>query len=123
MRLADHAAVDGDDLARHVSGFGTREPRDGVGDVLDLTLDVRLQVLDDPSGSGLKALKMGPLVLARDSRLGDVNAPYVLPVTAERVESRPGMKAVYKLNDGTFVCDYASAGNEFSPENTLRVFC
>ncbi len=93
------------------------------GDVLDLTLDVRLQVIDDPSGSGLKALKMGPLVLARDSRLGDVNAPYVLPVTAERVAARPGMKAVYKLNDGTFVCDYASAGNEFSPENTLRVFC
>lgn len=93
------------------------------GDVLEMDLEIALQVIDDLSGSGLKALKVGPIVLARDSRLGDVNLPYTLPITAERVDARPGMKLVYKLNDGSFVCDYASAGNEFSEENTMRLFC
>jgi DUF1680 family protein len=92
------------------------------GDVVELELDMSLVVMPDPAGTGMAALRRGPILLVRDSRLGDLNKPYGKPTKATRAADVPGIKRVYALDDGSKVCDYASAGNLFSDDNLLRVF-
>ena len=66
----------------------------------------------------------GPVLFARDSRLGELDTP-VAPEeieSAREVPAEPEFTRLCRLPDGTGLCDYASAGNRFSPENTLRVW-
>lgn len=96
----------------------TREWKNG--DIIDIKFQMPLTA---KTLEGLTALKRGPIVLARDSRLGDVNQPYNNPKTAVTVQSISGIRRVYKLDDNSLVCDYASAGNTFDEHSKLRVFC
>ena len=92
------------------------------GDVIELNLDMSLVVIPAADGSKLTALRRGPVLLVRDSRLGDIDKPYGNPKTATLLPPVEGIKRAYQLDDGSKVCDYASAGNQFSDDNLLRVF-
>lgn len=92
------------------------------GDVIELNLDMSLVVIPAADGSKLTALRRGPVLLVRDSRLGDIDKPYGYPKTATLLPPVEGIKRAYQLDDGSKVCDYASAGNQFSDDNLLRVF-
>ena len=87
-----------------------------------IELQFAMQTAEIMVGQGFRALRRGPVLLARDSRLGDVNRPYEAAGEAMPVEPVPGFRRVYALQDGSRVCDYASAGNTFSEESQLRVF-
>ena len=65
----------------------------------------------------------GPVVLAQDSRLGEVNRPVPADGITQDTEN-PGNEfhLVKRLSDGTLLCDYASAGNRFSMDNRLTVW-
>ena len=84
--------------------------------------EVDLAVIPAADGSKLTALRRGPVLLVRDSRLGDIDKPYGNPKTATLLPPVEGIKRAYQLDDGSKVCDYASAGNQFSDDNLLRVF-
>lgn len=95
------------------------------GDSVELEFDLSVRVVDDPGGSARKAYLCGPIVLAQDSRLGDVDVP--VPSGAEMSDARDPESSgdfyiIKKLTDGSFLCDYASAGNRFADDNTLCVW-
>jgi hypothetical protein len=95
------------------------------GAEIEMELDLSLQVHHAPDGSGLVALQYGPIVLAQDSRLGTVGRK--LPPIPDKLALRPeapppGIARLYRLPDDTLLCDYASAGNRFSDDNTLCVW-
>lgn len=91
------------------------------GDTLRLHLDLSLQKIADPGGSARIALRRGPLILAQDSRLGEVGAA-VDARGGAMITTPPGFHLVCRLADGSSLCDYASAGGLFSPDNTLAVW-
>ena len=94
------------------------------GDRIDLVFDFSLRVLPAPDGCGRVALMRGPILLAQDSRLGEVDR-VIRPgdsVVAETGTSVPGIRRIFRLADGSRLCDYASAGNRFSEDNTLCVW-
>ncbi len=94
------------------------------GDRIDLVFDFSLRVLPAPDGCGRVALMRGPILLAQDSRLGEVDRA-IRPgdsVVVETGTSVPGIRRIYRLADGSRLCDYASAGNRFSEDNTLCVW-
>ena len=74
------------------------------GDEVVMEFDFSLKEIPAPDGSPFVAVRRGPLVLAADSR-GSVDSAFV--------------NTQWK---GIPLCDYASAGNLFSPENTLCVW-
>lgn len=74
------------------------------GDKIQLIFDFSLREITAPGDPSYVAVKRGPLVLAADSR-GSV------PGAVVQTEWR-----------GTKLCDYASAGGLFTPENTLTVW-
>ena len=41
---------------------------------------------------------------------------------AQEIPAEPEFVRLCRLPDGSKLCDYASAGNRFTPENTLRVW-
>ena len=41
---------------------------------------------------------------------------------AQEIPAEPEFARLCRLPDGNKLCDYASAGNRFTPENTLRVW-
>lgn len=85
---------------------------------LEFDMSVRKVAADD--GSGLVAFYAGPLVLAQDSRLTQVDKP-IDNGTWTRMPDADGF--ICRWTNGTDVlCDYASAGNEFSENNKLRVW-
>ena len=91
------------------------------GDKITLHFPMPLVVM--PAADGLSALRRGPIVLVRDSRLGDVNRPYGNPTKLTRRPKRKGFRRIYALDDGSLVCDFASAGNTFDDSSSLRIFC
>ena len=94
------------------------------GDRVELEFDLRFRAVPAPDGSALLAAMRGPVLFARDSRLGELDTP-VAPEeieSAREVPAEPEFTRLCRLPDGTGLCDYASAGNRFSPENTLRVW-
>lgn len=91
------------------------------GDTIELFFSMPLTVIQIPGG--YRALRRGPVLLARDSRLGDVDSPYKVPGKLRAAGPYPGIRRVYALDDGSLVCDYASAGNTFDDTSQLRVFC
>jgi len=96
-----------------------------TGDVIQIKLDLRILVHEALDGCGRVALTYGPLVLAQDSRLGKVDAPIFTEklnaCTIERYHQK-NIFIRFRLADGTELCDYASAGNEFSKTNQLCVW-
>lgn len=94
------------------------------GDRVELEFDLRFRAVPAPDGSALLAAMCGPVLFARDSRLGALNAP-VSPEdieNARELAAEPEFARLCRLPDGTRLCDYASAGNCFTPENLLRVW-
>jgi uncharacterized protein len=115
-----------------------REWKDG--DTVDLTLDMRTQVVHAPDGKGQVALKRGPIVLALDNRF--VPAEKDTRITLERSEAalsevKSNPQAAEKAGtwmafDVPFLvsgkkgsltlCDYASAGNRWMKTNRFRTW-
>ena len=75
-------------------------------DELILKFDFSLKEIPAPDQSPYTALKRGPLVLANDSR----------------GRNSTWNRHVQETWKGIQLCDYASAGNEMRPENTLTVW-
>ena len=73
-------------------------------DKLELLFDFSLQEIPSPAGDGYVAVMRGPLVLATDSRGAALPAPIC-----------------EKWHERTLI-DYATAGNEMTPKNTLAVW-
>ncbi len=91
------------------------------GDTVELIFSMPLAVI--AVEGGFSALRRGPIILARDSRLGDLDRPYNAPSKLLLAQQYPGIRRVYALADGSRVCDYSSAGNTFASTSQLRVFC
>lgn len=94
------------------------------GERVELEFDLRFRAVPAPDGSALLAAMRGPVLFARDSRLGALNAP-VSPEdieNARELAAEPEFARLCLLPDGSRLCDYASAGNRFAPENPLRVW-
>lgn len=85
-----------------------------LGKGLNLSIENRLKKVSYPH-------PVDPIVLAQDSRLDEVDVP-IAPGEGKVVEAPEGIRLAYRLPDGTMLCDYASAGNLFRPENTLCVW-
>ena len=74
---------------------------------IEIIFDMKLQKVSAPGNENFHAFKYGPLVLAHDSRNAEVLRSKSLFMTE---------------TDGMNFCDYATSGNEFSPDNTLQVW-
>lgn len=95
-----------------------------TGDRVELEFDLRFRAVPAPDGGALLAAMRGPVLFARDSRLGELDTP-VSPEeveNAQEIPAEPEFVRLCRLPDGSKLCDYASAGNRFTPENTLRVW-
>ena len=95
-----------------------------TGDRVELEFDLRFRAVPAPDGGALLAAMRGPVLFARDSRLGELDTP-VSPEeieNAQEIPAEPEFARLCRLPDGSKLCDYASAGNRFTPENTLRVW-
>ena len=88
------------------------------GDRVELEFDMSVRVIEAFDDSRRFALRRGPLVLAQDSRLGAVDAPF-RPVGGQAVKPPKGIFFAYRFDDGTAVCDFASAGNLYEMRNRL----
>lgn len=88
------------------------------GDCVEVEFDMTMRVIDAFDASKRFALQRGPLVLAQDSRLGAVDAPFQ-PVGGKVVKPPKDVFFAYRFNDGTTVCDFASAGNCYDMRNRL----
>ena len=96
-----------------------------AGDTIKINFDLRIQINEAADGGGRVALTYGPIVLAQDSRLGKVDRPISTDNLAACVieqNPRKDITMLFRLADGTELCDYASAGNEFSKRNSLCVW-
>ncbi len=121
----------------HPCAPGTYAALDRVwrpGDEVSLTLDLRARLVRAPGDESHLALLRGPLVLARDRRLGDadVDSPVRLTAAAQGfVELRPGdapegiamaFEAPTAEGGPLRLCDFASAGNTWSEASRYRVW-
>ena len=88
------------------------------GDRVELSFDMAVRVIEAFDASRRFALQRGPLMLAQDSRLGAVDAPF-RPVGGRAVKPPKGIHFAYRFDDGTTVCDFASAGNRYDMRNRL----
>ncbi len=95
-----------------------------TGDRVELEFDLRFRAVPAPDGGALLAAMRGPVLFARDSRLGKLDTPVSLEEieNAQEIPAEPEFARLCRLPDGSKLCDYASAGNRFTPENTLRVW-
>ena len=120
-----HVTVNGQ-AYEGVPGTYLRIDRDwNPGDVIKIKFDMHIQINEAPDGCGRVALTYGPVVLAQDSRIGKVDAP----ISTDKLDAcviernpRKDMSMICRLANGTELCDYASAGNEFSKRNQLCVW-
>ena len=87
---------------------------------ISIRFDMNFRSVPDPGGSGMISFRYGPLVLAQDSRLTRVGNP-VEGKDCGEVEARENIMFCMRVGN-QILCDYASAGNAFSPENTLQVW-
>ncbi len=87
------------------------------GDRLCLDFHPAVRVIRPAGTSGVFALKYGPVVLAAGGRdAGD-------PDPAKTFETSGGCGTILNFRQGDFtVCDYASAGMGFSPDDPVKVF-
>jgi hypothetical protein len=112
--------------------FAVVERRWKTGDRVRLQLDLRGRILRAADGSRpYVAVARGPVALARDVRLGqdaigdpvagfDGDGGYV---PLETVAPPPGIDMAYSAGaEQIRLCDYASAGNTWSPDSRYRVW-
>jgi DUF1680 family protein len=96
------------------------------GDTVKMKFDLSVRVIPAPDGSDRIALMRGPVVLAQDSRLGKVDVPLALnpkdTVAVKTIAPAADMLETYQQTNGARLCDYASAGNQFRPDNQLCVW-
>ncbi len=92
------------------------------GDRIRLQLDLQPKVAT--SGQRYAAVVRGPLVLARDARLADVDKPAALgegnPVLKPATPP-PGIEIAFESPAGV-LCDYASAGNTWDARSRYRTW-
>ncbi len=91
------------------------------GDRVEIDFDMRIRIQPAFDGGDRIAVLYGPLVLVQDSRLGGVDVP-VKPIGGAPVEPPEGIYFAWRFDDGSVLCDYASAGNRFAADNTLCVW-
>lgn len=134
--------VNGEAVAAPAGGYLSIERIWQPGDEVELTLDMRTRAIPAPSGAPQFALIRGPLVLALDSRLTEPNRRTVRLIQDAdgyvdvRVTESPS-DSIHLTCEVPFVyhkvhivsqpqtltmCDYASAGNEWSGNNLFRVW-
>ncbi len=90
--------------------------KSGVVAEFDFDLSPRRVDMEDRS-----AVCCGPIVLAQDSRLGAVDAA-ITDFDFTDAAAPVGFYLTKINRDGMVLCDYASAGNQFTPENQLCVW-
>ena len=89
---------------------------------IELQLNMTLKVVRDPGERDYFAVKRGPLVLAQDSRFTTVGSPVILPEKLEgEISAGKDVMMCCKIGNA-LLCDFASAGNYFTPSNTLQVW-
>ena len=116
--------VAGEEIPAHPGTFAEIDRLWRTGDRVELEFDLRFRAVPAPDGGALLAAMRGPVLFARDSRLGELDTP-VSPEeieNAQEIPAEPEFARLCRLPDGSKLCDYASAGNRFTPENTLRVW-
>lgn len=94
-------------------------------DTITIRFDMKVRAVQAFDGGARVALLRGPVVLAQDSRLGEVDTPISTRDCHKATalpNSLPEIFEAYRLPDGTVLCDYASAGNEFCESNQLCVW-
>lgn len=91
------------------------------GDVLQLNFDPQIYCEEL---NGFTAFITGPLVLAQDSRLPHtkVGEPIKKKLIFKRINASAPFRTIVQNEVGQMLCDYASAGSQFSAENTLQVW-
>lgn len=95
------------------------------GDCIEFYFDDTLRVVPAPDGSPLVACFAGPILYARDSDLGYLDAPVALGESASPYGTYPAplFRRLLQLSgDGSLLADYASCGNRFDCGNLLRVW-
>jgi DUF1680 family protein len=94
------------------------------GDVITIQFDLCIRIIPAFDGSDFIAVMRGPVVLSQDSRLGVINKPFTVSECAsgEVVSNQNNMFETLRFADGTTLCDYASAGNDFQDNNYLCVW-
>ncbi len=112
--------------------YATIERRWKPGDRVRLQLDLRGRVLRAADGSRpYAALARGPVVLARDLRLGQeaIGEPVAgfgddgSFAQLEAVAPPPGIAMAFSAGAGQVrLCDYASAGNSWAPGSRYKVW-
>ncbi len=116
--------VAGEEIPAHPGTFAEIDRLWRTGDRVELEFDLRFRAVPAPDGGALLAAMRGPVLFARDSRLGELDT-LVSPEeieNAQEIPAEPEFARLCRLPDGSKLCDYASAGNRFTPENTLRVW-
>ena len=101
--------------------YAKLERRWKPGDRIHLELDLspRIQRRDN-----FTAIIRGPLVLARDLRLGQPNIddPATLDAPLKPIPPPQGIAAAFTTPSGIRLCDYASAGNTWDTTSRYRVW-
>lgn len=99
------------------------------GDIVRLTLDLSIRVLEAPGDNSHIALVRGPVILARDERLSPKKVDEAInlneggSVTAVAVAPHDGISQTFAVNRTDFLmCDFASAGNTWSDTSRYRVW-
>ena len=90
--------------------------------VIKLTFNMPITTVAAPDKSSRFAVRRGPVLLVQDSRIGSVNTPVELDESMPEHLSTPEITDIYCWQNGTKLCDFASAGNLFESENTLCVW-
>ncbi len=110
--------LNGKAVAGVKAGYLTLDRTWKKGDCVEMQFDMTMKVIDAFDASKRFALQRGPLVLAQDSRLGAVDSPF-RPIGGKVVKAPKGIFFAYRFDDGTTVCDFASAGNQYDMRNRL----
>ena len=127
------ARVNGEVVAATPGTYLCLEREWKAGDAISLSLDMRCRLVRSPEGSpksaeGFRALVRGPLVLARDKRLGgDIYEEVDIQADAEGYVKLTPMEAkiptwvqfaVPTVGDGSFpVIDFATSGNTWDAQS------
>jgi uncharacterized protein len=137
------ARVNGEVFAVQPGGYARVRRAWRQGDVLELKLDMRGRVLTAPGSKDQLAVMRGPVLLAMDNRLIEPQPNDVWLIADEKgyvdlqsAKSKPA--DVWMAFDATFevkpshfynhhpikltLCDFSSAGNEWSEKNLFRTW-
>jgi DUF1680 family protein len=114
--------VDGESYSPAPGRYAAIKRLWGRKSVIKLTLPMEITPVAAMNCNSRFAVKRGPVLLVQDSRLGDVNTAVSLPdETPEKIKV-DGLLDVYSFSNGVKLCDYASAGNEWTRANFYRTW-